>query len=85
MPTPEFTIDDMLRLDAENSRLKVRVAELEQRLTDDQVVEFAAKVAEATKVWCADRYTMGPFGGMKDIFDSQNFYADLREFRRFHK
>lgn len=31
MPTPEFSLDDMLRLGAENSRLKARIAELEKQ------------------------------------------------------
>jgi hypothetical protein len=31
MPDPEFNLDDMLRLGAENSRLKARIAELEKQ------------------------------------------------------
>lgn len=66
MPDPQYTIDDMLRIGAENSRLKARIAELEQRLTDDQITAFSLQ------------YVLKGVHVTKPI----NVYAMLREFRR---
>lgn len=80
------TFDDLLRLGAENSRLKARVAELERerddRLTDRQVQEFGDRVACATAVWYRDQETMSPFAKvLRPPLDLLSVLSDYRRFR----
>lgn len=52
------------------------------RLSDEQVVEFAAKVCETAKVFIWDRVTRGPAVMIEQVFNPQDIRSELTEFRK---
>ena len=66
------------RTDLRLKRAEDRVSLLEANFDEDEVLKLCGEVAEAVKVWCADRNTMGPFRALKPEIDLFALVRDAR-------